>query len=145
MGYWGDRSYENDDAHDALDAGFERVHGDRYEQLMDDANQFTFEQVQAELAGPETLAAALDWLSDQFGDDPESWTSDDDEEARLAYAGVVVRHAELGVALPDDIRRRAIAWLEAESLDWESDRTRRELRRRNEIGLLTRMGNAAGL
>ena len=31
MGYWGVKSYENDLAHDALDAGFARVHEDRYE------------------------------------------------------------------------------------------------------------------
>jgi hypothetical protein len=27
MGYWGVKSYENDEAADALDAGFDRVHG----------------------------------------------------------------------------------------------------------------------
>ena len=27
MGHWGVKSFENDDAADALDAGFDRVHG----------------------------------------------------------------------------------------------------------------------
>ena len=55
MGYWGVKSYENDDADDALDAGFERVHGDLYEQLMDDGNPLSFEQVQKGLADSRTL------------------------------------------------------------------------------------------
>jgi len=46
MGYWGVKSYENDDADDALDAGFEEVHGGLYEELMDDRNPLSFEQVQ---------------------------------------------------------------------------------------------------
>ena len=31
MGCWGIKSYENDDAHEALDRGFERVYGDVYD------------------------------------------------------------------------------------------------------------------
>ena len=38
MGHWGVKSYENDDTDDALDGGFEEVHGDLYEELMDDRN-----------------------------------------------------------------------------------------------------------
>lgn len=132
MGYWGVRSYENDDAHDALDAGFDRARGPEYERLMDDRNPLTLEQVQQRLAGPDTLDAALAWLRDEFGPDLDAW----DDEARLALAGVVVRHAELGVPIPPDTLARAIAWLEAEPLDWERDRTRREVRRRNELDLL---------
>lgn len=134
MGYWGVRSYENDDAHDALDAGFDRACGDEYERLMDDRNPLTFEQVQERLAGPETLAAALAWLDEEFGPERDAW----DEEARLALAGVVVRHAELRVPIPEPELQRAIAWLESESTDWERDRTRRDVRRRNELDLLRR-------
>ena len=47
MDYWGVKSYENDDAGDALDAGFAQVHGELYEELMDDRNALSFEQVQA--------------------------------------------------------------------------------------------------
>ena len=59
MGHWGVKSYENDDAADALDLGFQRVAGTAYDDLMDDRNPLTFDQVQRKLAGPETLAAAL--------------------------------------------------------------------------------------
>ncbi len=79
MGHWGVKSYEMDEAHDALDAGFERVHGAAYDDLMDDRNPMAFEQVQQQLAGPETLAAALDVLREEFGDDRDAW----DELARL--------------------------------------------------------------
>ena len=60
MGHWGVKSYENDDAADALDAGFDRVHGAVYDELMDDENPLTSEQVQKRLANPETLAAAVE-------------------------------------------------------------------------------------
>ena len=56
MDYWGIKSYENDDAGDALDAGFDRVHGKLYEELMDDRNPLPFEQVQARLAEPANSA-----------------------------------------------------------------------------------------
>src|SRR5437763_627375 len=62
MGHWGVKSFENDDADDALDRGFERVHGAAYEELMDDRCPLTFDQVQRKLAGVETLAASLDAL-----------------------------------------------------------------------------------
>ena len=104
MDYWGVKSYENDDAGDALDAGFDRVHGELYEELMDDRNPLSFEQVQARLASPQTLEAAIAALQESLAleDPPEKW----DEMARLALAGIVVRHAELGVPIPD-------VWLEA--------------------------------
>jgi len=53
MGSWGVRSYENDEANDALDRGFEKVHGDLYDELMDDRNPLTPEQIQARLASTE--------------------------------------------------------------------------------------------
>ena len=59
MDYWGVKSYENDDSGDALDAGFDRAHGELYEELMDDRNPLSFEQVQAQLASPETLRASI--------------------------------------------------------------------------------------
>jgi hypothetical protein len=135
MGSWGVKSYENDDAADALDAGFDRVHGKLYEELMDDRNPLSFEQVQERLADTRTLDAAIRALSESPGRDsePETW----DEVARLALAGVVVRHAELGVSLPRTWLKRAIAWLEDEQIDWEEATTRR-LRRQKEIRLLQR-------
>jgi hypothetical protein len=131
MGHWGVKSYENDDADEALDAGFERAHGDAYDTLMDDRNPLPFDQVQARLAGPDTLAAALDALAEAAGAPFEEW----DDLDRLAYAGVVVRHAELGVAVPDDARARALGWLEGEAIDWP-EATLRRARRDKEIRLL---------
>jgi hypothetical protein len=131
MGHWGVKSYENDAAADALDAGFDRVHGRRYEELMDDRNPLTIDQIHKQLASPATLAAALQELGNENGEDPEAW----DEEARLAYCGVVVRHAELGVPVPDEIAARALRWLEHEDIDWH-EATRRRLRREAEIRLL---------
>ena len=103
MGYWGIKSYENDDADDVLDAGFEDVHGDLYEELMDDGNPLSVDQVQKRLADGRTLAAAVAALEEMVGaklaGPAESW----DEAARLGFAGVVVRHAELGVEIPEDL------------------------------------------
>jgi hypothetical protein len=135
MGHWGVKSYENDDASDALDAGFDRVHGDRYEELMDDRNSLSYEQVQQRLAEPRTLEAAIEALWDAVGRDrmPDGW----DDEARLALTGVVVRHAELKVPIPEEWRQRALDWLEREEIDWE-EATARRLRRQKEIDLLRR-------
>jgi hypothetical protein len=140
-GHWGVKSYENDEANDALDAGFERVHGERYDELMDDRNPLTYEQVQQRLADPRTLAAAIDALWDSVGRDhaPESW----DEEVRLALAGIVVRHAELKVPIPEEWRQRAIDWLEHEAIDWDAA-TARRLRRQKEIDLLRRAAGSRG-
>ncbi len=139
MGHWGIKSYENDEASDALDAGFDRVHGERYEELMDDRNPLTYEQVQERLADERTLAAAIDALWDAVGRNvaPEDW----DDEARLGLAGVVVRHAELNVPIPEEWRRRAIDWLENEEIDWD-EATARRLRRQKEIDRLRRAGRA---
>jgi hypothetical protein len=131
LGTWGVKSYENDDASDALDAAFDRVHGARYDDLMEDRNPMTFDQVQEELADPTTLAVALGCLVEEFGPDPDVW----DEEEKLAMAGVVVRHAEFGVPVPEEWKARAIAALEGESIDWE-EATIRDLRRRKEIAIL---------
>ena len=118
MGHWGIKSYENDEASDAMDAGFDRVHGERYEELMDDRNPLTYEQVQQRLADPRTLAASIDALWEAVGREvaPEDW----DDEARLALAGVVVRHAELKVPIPEEWRRRAIDWLDGEEIEWDA-------------------------
>jgi len=136
MGYWGVKSYENDLADEALDAGFDRVHGEIYDELMDDRNPLTFEQVQAKLANAETLATAIAAVRESAEQEqpdapPESW----DEETRLALAGVVVRHAELGVPIPDEWKSRAIEWLENEEIEWD-EATVRGLRRQKEIALL---------
>jgi hypothetical protein len=139
MGQWGVRSYENDAASDAMDAGFDRVHGERYEELMDDRNPLTYEQVQQRLADPRTLAASIDALWEAVGREvaPEDW----DDEARLAMAGVLVRHAELKVPIPEEWRRRAIDWLDGEEIEWESATTR-NLRRQKEVDLLRRAPSA---
>ena len=142
MGHWGVKSYENDDADDALDAGFERVHGATYEELMDDHNPLSFEQVQKRLADDRTLGAAVAALEEMVEAALEGQPSAWDETARLALAGVVVRHAELGVAIPEPLRLRAIDWLENEEIDWEEE-TKRRLRREKEIALLRRGKPAA--
>ncbi len=141
MGHWGVKSYENDEAHDALDAGFDRVHGARYEELMDDRNPLTYEQVQQQLADTRTLEASIaalwDWLGSEIA--PEAW----DDSARLALAGIVVRHAELKIPIPDEWRQRAIDWLEREEIDWH-EATERRLRRQKEVDLLRRAPGAKG-
>jgi hypothetical protein len=131
MGHWGVHSYENDEAGDALDAGFSRVHGAAYDDLMDDANPMSPEQVQRELASPETLSASVEALAEEAGVGQEEW----DEVLRLAFAGVVILHAELGVPIPIDLRERAILYLKEEAIDWE-EATARRLRRDKEIHLL---------
>lgn len=131
MGHWGVKSYENDEAADALDAGFDRVHGELYEELMADENPLTTEQVEARLASAETLDAALAALCTSVDRPFEEW----DEVERLALAGVVARHAELGVPIPDESRARALDWLEHEEIEWE-EATARRLRRAKEMALL---------
>jgi hypothetical protein len=138
MGHWGVKSYENDDAADALDAAFEHVHGARYDELMDDRNPLSFDQVQKKLANTETLAAAVERLSTSIGVPRDDW----DESARLAFAGIIVRHAELGVAIRDDWRRQAIDWLEQEAIDWD-EATARRMRRQKELSTLARLADDA--
>ena len=131
MGHWGVKSYELDEAADALDTAFDRVHGATYDRLMDDRNPLTVDQVQEKLADSKTLAAAIEALREEFGADFEAW----DEVGRLAFAGVVVRHAELGVPIPADWRGRAVDWLEGEEIEWEEATARRQ-RRQLEVALL---------
>ena len=131
MGQWGVRSFENDDAADALDAGFERVHGAIYDDLMDDRNPSTPGQIERKLANGATLAAALEACREAVGRPWDAW----DEVERLGYVGVVVRHAELGVPIPAEARDRAVEWLVDESIDWD-EATARKLRRQKEIDLL---------
>jgi hypothetical protein len=132
MGHWGVKSYEIDEASDALDSAFEKVHGAEYDELMDDRNPMTFDQIQKRLANTATLHAAVDALRAEFGDEA-TW----DEIARLAYCGVIVRHAELGITIPEDAKKKAVSWLEHEEIDWQ-EATARGLRRAKEIALLTR-------
>ena len=134
MGHWGVKSDENDAAADALDAGFARVHRALYDELMDDRSPLTFDQVQQRLANAETLGAALDALAEEVSKPFERW----DDAERLAYAGVVVRHAALGVAAPESVRLRALDCLEREAIDWE-EATLRRLTRDREIALLRGM------
>ena len=131
MSHWGVKSFENDDAADALDAGYEHVHGARYDELMDDRNALGFDAVQKQLSSAETLLAAVDALRESLGKPFEDW----DEVERLALVGVVVRHAEFGVTIPEDLRLRALDWLEHEQIDWE-EATIRRLRVQKEIALL---------
>jgi hypothetical protein len=140
MDYWGVKSYENDGAADALDVGFDAVHGELYEELMDDRNPLTFEQVQQRLADLRTLNSSIEALSDSLdsGGTPETW----DDWTRLALVGVVVRHAELGVPIPEPWRLRAIDWLEHEMIDWD-EATARRLRVAKEIALLQRGGGGS--
>jgi hypothetical protein len=135
MGHWGIKSYENDDADWAIDSGFENVHGEVYEELMDDRNPLSFEQVQKQLATERTLVEAVKALEKTTGAALDSESEAWDDLARLAFAGVVVRHTELGVAIPEPFLKRAIAWLEAEEIEWDQE-TKRRLRRQKEIALL---------
>jgi hypothetical protein len=131
MGHWGVKSYEIDEANDAIDAGFDRVHGSVYDDLMDDRNPLTYDQVIAKLANEKTLAAAIEVLEVEFGADREQW----DEVARLAFAGIVVRHAELKVPIDPQTKALAISYLRDEAIEWE-EATARKIRREKEIGLL---------
>jgi hypothetical protein len=131
MGHWGVKSYENDDADEALDAGFDRVHGAVYDDLMNDRNPLTIEQIQQRLASPETLAAAVEALEEAVERPVEEW----DAVERLAFAGLVVRHAELNVPIPEEWRLRALDWLEREEIEWD-EATKRRLRREKEIAML---------
>ena len=133
MGYWGVKSYENDDAADALDAGFGQVHGASYDALMEDSNPLAFDDVQRQLADPDTLAASLEALRQAVG--PDRPLDDWDDHDRLAFAGIVVRHAEFGVAVPDEWLDQALDWLRDEPIEWD-EATIRRLRRQQEIALL---------
>ena len=131
MGQWGVKSYEGDEATDAIDAGYQNVHGEVYEDLMDDGNPLTYEDVQAKLANSATLAAALAALESEFTSDHATWS----EEAKIGFVGVLVRHAELKVPIAAELAQQGIDWLEAEEIDWE-EATARKLRKRKEIDLL---------
>ena len=72
------------------------------------------------------------------GLDLKESTDEWDETARLALAGIVVRHAELGVSIPAAWLNRAIDWLENEEVEWDEE-TKRRLRRNKEIDMLRRM------
>lgn len=139
MGHWGVKSFENDDASDALEAGFDEVHGAVYDDLMDDRSPLTFDQVQKKLADVQTLTAALAALGETVGKPFEEW----DEVERLAFAGVVVRHAEFEVPIPNGVRARALDWLEHEEIEWD-EATARRLRRDKEIGLLRKAKTLEG-
>ncbi len=141
MGHWGVKSYEHDEANDALDAGFDRVHGAGYEELMDDSNPLTFEQVQAKLADGRTLLASIESLRDSLAldDAPAYW----DELARLALVGIVVRHAELRVPIPEPWCQLAIDWLEHEEIEWE-ETTARRLRREKEKAIIGKVAHRIG-
>ena len=52
-----------------------------------------------------------------------------------------MRHAEVGVPIPEPWRCHAINWLENEQIDWEEETIRR-LRRIKEIDLLKRASQA---
>ena len=133
MGSWGVRSYDNDDADFAIDAGMEAVHGSTYEAMMEDHNPLTIDQIQQRLANPATLKAALTNYTSEVDRPWDDW----DDEQRLSFAGIVVRHAELQVPIPTEWRDRAIAWLRAEPIEWD-EVTARKLRRDREIELLER-------
>ncbi len=74
MGHWGVKSYEIDEADEALDAAFDRVHGALYEDLMDDRNAMTVDQIHKQLANAETLKAAVTHLHEMFGDEVDGGT-----------------------------------------------------------------------
>lgn len=130
MGYWGVKSYENDLAHDALDAGFDQVHGDRYEELMDDRNPLPYEKVHEVLGNAETLAKSLAALDEML----EHPALEGDEEEKLAWVGVVLRHLECKVEVPAGMLQQAVKLLEEEDLEWPRP-TERKLRLEKELAL----------
>ncbi len=124
MGYWGVKSYENDEAADVLDAAFEQVHGDAYDALMDDRNPLPFDEVQRRLADARTLEAAVAMLVGKHVANLDGL----DDESRLAFVGIMVQHAEAAVPIPEPWRLLALKWLDEETLDWDEP-TARRLRR----------------
>jgi hypothetical protein len=100
---------------------------------MDDRSPMTFDQAQQSLANPETLAAAIEALRETIG--PETPISEWDDVDRLAFAGIVVRHAEFGVVVPPEWLDQAIEWLESEAIEWD-EATARRIRRQKEIASL---------
>ena len=135
MDYWGVKSYENDDAGDALDAGFARVHGAlRRAHGRPQPSPFRASSSRDLRARKLwTRRSRLCGKRSLYEDPPEEW----DETARLALSGIVVRHAELGISVPPDWLNRAIDWLRNEDIEWE-EATARRLRRQKEIELLRR-------
>lgn len=131
MGHWGVKSYECDEAVDALDAGFVAVHAEVYEDMMEDDNPLTFEQVQAKLASPATLDASIAALDDSNEGPREGWS----EENKLGFVGIVVRHLELEIPATQEVASLAFEWLEKEEIEWE-EATARSLRRKKELDLL---------
>ena len=131
MGFWGIKSYENYLAHDALDAGFYQVHGKRYEELMDYRNPVPYEKVHEELADLQTLEASLAALQELAAELPD----DSEDDVKLAYVGVVVRHAECKLTGSEGHFVKAIELLEQEDLDWPRP-TERKLRIEKELALL---------
>ena len=73
-----------------------------YDAMMDDRHPLGFDAAQ-KVSSPngDTLAAAIESLCTSVGQPFDAW----DEIQRLAFVGVVVRHAEFGVAIPDDWRQ----------------------------------------
>ena len=124
MGHWGVKSYEHDEAADALDAGFDRVHGAQYEELMDDRNPLSFEQVQQKLADSRTLEASIDALREtlgigrSIGDAGTSWRD-------WPWSGSWCDMPSWVCRFPDQWRLQAIDWLENEEIDWEEETFRR--------------------
>jgi len=131
MGCWGRQSFEHDDVAEALDLAYELIHGQVYDDLMDDGNPLSFDEVQKKLASPETLAEALNVLNEWFGDSFDAW----DEVQRLTYVGVVVRHASFRIPIPEATRARAIDWLQKEDIDWDDAEDRDRIRQK-ELALL---------
>ncbi|MCY2933916.1 MAG: hypothetical protein WCJ40_05715 [Planctomycetota bacterium] len=131
MGYWGVKSYENDLTHDALDAGFDKVHEASYEALMDDRNPLPYEKVHEQLANQETLDQSLAALDDMV--DGVAYELDD--ESKLAWVGVVIRHVECRLDLTKEMLQRAISILENEDMEWPRP-TERKMRLEKELALL---------
>ena len=89
MGHWGIKSYEHDEAAEALDVGFDRVHGHQYEELMDDRNPLSYEQVQQKLADSRTLDAAIEALCEMLGTErpAETWDELGDWRSLESWSG----------------------------------------------------------
>ena len=105
-----------------------------YEELMDDRNPLSFEQVQARLASPQTLEASIAALQESLALEtrPKNGMRQRDSPWRASSSAT----PNSVLPIPAVWLNRAIDWLENEDLDWE-EATARRLRRQKEIRLLT--------
>ena len=83
------------------------------------------------MANEETLKESLAALDEMV----EGVAQELDDESKLAWAGVVIRHVECRMDLPREMLEATITILENEDLDWPRP-TERKIRLEKELALL---------